>query len=254
MSSVKQACQGVSWSITRGRHSILRLLKDCLPPELPATLNGDHDIVLWRNSQDSPPGVFSASALWDSHHPTPPSLSWTKSVWFKDRIPKHAFILSIVMRDRLLTRDRLRSWGIAVPDNCLLCDVSPETRSHLLTDCAFTTEIWRSFFAHLVFRMPHSIDDIVLWCHSSMGNGKVNSICLLLVQTIVYCLWRERNARLHASADKPVHVLIKEINLLLTEKLFVMDRSTALRAPSVNSTAASQQNSYLYTWFQFFQH
>lgn len=132
------------------------------------------------------------------------------------------------MRDQLLTRDRLRSWGIAISATCLLCDALPESRSHLLTECAFTIEIWRSFFAHPVFNLPQSIDDR---CHSPTGNGKVNSICMLLVQAITYCLWRERNARLHGSSNKPVHVLIKEINLLLRAKLFGMDRATSPLVP-----------------------
>ncbi|CAA7058378.1 unnamed protein product [Microthlaspi erraticum] len=140
MATVSEACCGSTWSISGGRHPILRLLRDCLPPSVPASLNSNKDVFLWRNSPLDSPGEFSSSKTWDFLHPAGPSVTWTKSVWFKQRIPKHAFIMWIVMRDRLLTRDRLKSWGLSVPDSCLLCDSHPETKVHLLGDCVYSKE------------------------------------------------------------------------------------------------------------------
>ncbi|CAA7034399.1 unnamed protein product [Microthlaspi erraticum] len=82
-----------------------------------------------------------------------------------------------------------------------------------------STEIWANLFAHSDFTLPSSIDQIVLWCKASTGNGKVNTICMLLVHAIVYFLWRERNARLHTLTAKSGSALIKEIRLLLRAKL-----------------------------------
>ncbi|CAA7035796.1 unnamed protein product [Microthlaspi erraticum] len=205
---------------------------------------------LWRNSHNSQPGYFSSSETWDSIHPSPPTIPWTQSVWFKDRIPKHAFILWLAMRDRLSTRDRLRSWGLNVPTNCLLCNAVPETRNHLLVECAYSTEVWASFFAHSDFTLPSSIDERVLWCEAPTANGKVNSICKLLVQAIVYMVWRERNSRLHSSVLKPSHVLIREIQLILRAKLFSLDRAPNYLASSSSST---NHCSFLHNWFQYFQ-
>lgn len=39
---------------------------------------------------------------------------------------KHAFITWLVMRDRMMTRDKLITWGIDVPPTCLLCGVGNE--------------------------------------------------------------------------------------------------------------------------------
>ncbi|CAA7050668.1 unnamed protein product [Microthlaspi erraticum] len=155
-----------------------------------------------------------------------------------------------VVSSEFTTRDRLSSWGLIVPTNCLLCDAAPETRNHLLTDCAYSTEVWANFFAHSDFTLPSSIDQIVLWCKDTTGNEKVNSICMLLVQAIVYFLWRERNARLHSLSAKSASTLIKEIQLLLRAKLFGLDRA---RLTSANLNPSPLQNSYLHTWFQFFQ-
>lgn len=255
MATVSQVCLNGSWSLSPGRHPILRLLRDCLPPEIPSSLNQDSDVFFWRNSPNTPPGEFSSSETWNSIHPPSPEIPWTQSVWFKDRIPKHAFILWIVMKDRLITRDRLRSWGLNVPSNCLLCDSSPETKIHLFTECAYSLEVWDSFFNHQDLPLPNSLDEIVLWCKSPTTNVKVNTICLLLVQAIVYCLWRERNSRIHTTITKPSNAITKEIQVLLRAKLFGLDRaSNQIRfVPPTDASSSSTNGSFLQNWFRYFQ-
>ncbi|CAA7040906.1 unnamed protein product [Microthlaspi erraticum] len=154
MAVVANAITQGHWRLPRGRHPILILLRDCLPQEVPDLNSSLPDFFLWRNSPDSPPGIFSTSQTWDSLHPPSPSLPWTETVWFKQRVPKHAFILWVTLRDRLTTRDKLRSWGINVPASCLLCGSNPETRDHLFFQCNFAAVIWNSFFTHRTLSPP----------------------------------------------------------------------------------------------------
>ncbi|CAA7030572.1 unnamed protein product [Microthlaspi erraticum] len=161
------------------------------------------------------------------------------------------------MRGRLATRDRLLSWGLNVPVNCLLCNAIPESANHLLTECVFSSEIWSRLFHHQIFTLPTLIDEIVLWCYSISGNSKLNTISMLLVHATVYFLWKERNARLHSSVAKTTDAIIKEIHLLIRAKLFGLDRSllnqTRLATSSSSSSALSQQDSFLSNWFAYFQ-
>ncbi|CAA7022639.1 unnamed protein product [Microthlaspi erraticum] len=211
MATVNQACTNSIWLISRGRHPILRLLRDVLPPTLPSSLNSLQDDFLWKSSPSAEVGAFSSSKTWDSLHPAGQSLTWTKPVWFKERILRLTFILWMVMRDRLVTRDKLRSWGLNVPASCLLCDDYPESKSHLLTECIYSREIWTAFFWRSGLSPPDSIEEIVVWSDSPSSQRKVNTICKILVQAIVYCFWRERNSRLYTTHSKPPHVLSKEI-------------------------------------------
>ncbi|CAA7024778.1 unnamed protein product [Microthlaspi erraticum] len=162
MEVVANAITQGQWRLPRGRHPILILLRNCLPQEVPDLNSSLPDFFLWRNSPDSPPGIFSTSRTWDSLHPPSPALPWTETVWFKQRVPKHAFILWVTLRDRLTTRDKLRSWGINVPASCLLCGSNPETRDHLFFQCNFAAGIWNSFFTHKTLSPPISFQDIVL--------------------------------------------------------------------------------------------
>ncbi|CAA7028585.1 unnamed protein product [Microthlaspi erraticum] len=253
MATVSQACRGSNWVLPRGRHPIITLLRDCLPPSLHASLNDRPDLFLWRNSINAPPGIFSSSKTWKLLHPSPPPQSWTKSVWLKHRIPKHAFILWLVMRDRLLTHDRLRSWGLSVPSNCLLCDNYSESKIHLLIDCAYSKEIWNAFFATPLFKLPTSVEGIILWCKSPSSDPKLNTICMMLTQAIIYCIWRERNGRLHSANPRPVHLLIKEIQMLIKANLFGMDRSILPISANSPTQPHSTTDSFLSTWFRHFQ-
>ncbi|CAN6937297.1 unnamed protein product [Brassica oleracea] len=102
---------------------------------------------MWRNSPDDPPSVFSTSKLWTSLNPPPPLVSWYKAVWFSQKIPKHSFMAWLLLKGRMLTKDRLRSWGLQVPAECLLCGHAAETANHLFFDCQFSTAVWNLLLA-----------------------------------------------------------------------------------------------------------
>lgn len=173
LASVSQVIANGSWLLPRGRHPVILLLRACLPATPPTLSPLDSDFYLWRNSLSDAPGNFSSSKTWASLHPhSSEQVSWFKSVWFSQRIPKHAFILWVTLRDRLTTRDRLRSWGLSVPGNCLLCSSALETKSHRFFECDFGNEVWTAFFSHRSLSPPSLFDDIVRWVKSPSPNSR----------------------------------------------------------------------------------
>lgn len=208
---VSDVCTEISWRVSTKRHPSLALLKVCLPPDLPSFLTIEHGFYLWRNSVGSPPSVFSTSKTWKALQPFILKVDWFNSVWFKSRIPKHDFILWLVMRDRLSTRDRLITWGLSIPSDCLLCNSASESKAHIFFNCSYSAEGWNSFFTHLALSPPVFFDDIVRWVHRSSRNQKLKTICKLIFQGVVYFLWKEMNTRLHSSSSKPTQLLVKEI-------------------------------------------
>lgn len=132
LSTVSQPCVNGGWSLPRSQHSIMILLRACLPLTVPDTSSMEDDYFLWRNSIGGTPGMFSTSKIWISLNPiSSATVPWYKSVWCKERIPKHSFMSWIILRDRLPTRDRLRGWEMSIPSDSLLCGSSLETKSHL---------------------------------------------------------------------------------------------------------------------------
>ncbi|XP_024004423.1 uncharacterized protein LOC112081868 [Eutrema salsugineum] len=201
-------------------------------------------------SNGSPPGLFSTSKTWDQLHPSPPPVPWHKAVWPKVRIPKHAFIFWVATMNRMPSRDRLRSWGLNVPADCLLCGSCSESRDHLFFSCSYSAELLSSIFSYSGIHPPLSFDACLDWIMSPLSPNKLKVIANLVIQSVVYSLWKERNVRLHSATSNPVQVLIKEIHLILRAKLASLDRADHRRLIPGRQIFA---DSYLYNWFRFFQ-
>lgn len=139
---------------------------------------------MWRNSVLDPPAVFSTAKTWISLNPPPPSVNWHKAVWFPQKIPKHSFIVWLVLKDRMLTRNRLRSWG-------LLGGHAAETTKNLFFECNFSTAVWTLLLSKLRFAFPTSLEEIVPWISSVSLRKQVKAILKLVFQTSIYFIWRE---------------------------------------------------------------
>lgn len=155
----------------------------------------------------------------------------------------------VAVRDRLPTIDCLRSWGLNIPSKYLLCGTEAETRNHILFRCAFSCQVWSSFFGHLDLSPPNSFDDIVNWVRSSSTNPKHKLICHLIFQAAADYIWKKRNSRLHTSVSKTIMVLVKEIQLIMRTKLSSLDREASLiqSQSSSSTTAIHYQESFICT-------
>ena len=250
--TVNQAASRGAWSVPRGRHPILLLLRACLP-EMPADLNSSlPDIYLWRNTPNTPSTVFLSSMTWNTLHPTPPAVDWYSSVWFQRNIPKHSFITWVAARDRMPTRDKLRRWGIQVSSVCPLCDSADESREHLFFTCMFSLDFWNGVFATAPHSPPSTFEHCLIWFRSVSADAKLKIIFKIIFQAVVYLLWKERNSRIHNSVSRSVNSLLKELHLILRAKLLGMDRKDYLLRPTTQSISTDSVT-YLQHWFRYFQ-
>lgn len=155
----------------------------------------------------------------------------------------------------ITTRDRLRNWGLSVPPECLLCNTATESKSHLFFECSYFSVVWNTFFTHHTLSPHVLLIDIVRWVRSASRHGKLTMICKLMLQTVIYYLWREKNARLHTAISKPAQLLVKDINVLLRAKLIGLDRfEDSVSQRSLMSTITSTDSlTYFSFWFGFIQ-
>ena len=64
-------------------------------------------------------------------------------VWGKGCIPKLAFTLWLAVQGKLMTKDRLRKWGMQNVDlTCVLCG-GIESVDHLFFACTFAKSVWQ---------------------------------------------------------------------------------------------------------------
>ncbi|KAG7541754.1 Endonuclease/exonuclease/phosphatase superfamily [Arabidopsis thaliana x Arabidopsis arenosa] len=247
LSSVSEAAIDGVWSFPRGRNHRVELLRSCLQSHSPPTTDIGDDLFSWKISSDDSQGTFSSRKTWKHLHPLAPSVPWHSQVWFKENIPKLAFVTWLTVKDRLTTRDRLRRWNLPVPASCLLCPSGVESRDHLFFQCTFSNTLWSDFFAHLVPLPPSTFSEFLIWIKNPTTNRRLNVICKLVFHALIYNLWKERNGRLHGSSNRSENQIQREIQLQLRRRLSVLDRATS------NSSTSRLQESYLSLWFGNFQ-
>ena len=236
------------WSISRSRHPVLLLLRASLPSSVPDISSNEEDYYLWRNGLRDPPSTFSSSKLWSSLYQFPPQVSWLKAVWFKKNIPKHAFIMWLVMRGRMSTRDRLLTWGLDVSPLCLLCGTQNESLLHIFFECDYASAAWRSVTRSTGLQLPARINDIVPFLLSIRLPKRFKTIMLLILQATIYHLWLERNSRLHNRVSRPYNQIVKGIFLHLRAKLYSLDKevkSNMIYTGVSASTSTATKPSYL---------
>jgi len=187
--------------------------------------------------------VFSSAATWLHLNPMGTRVDWFQAVWFKGRIPKHAFVTWVTMRHRLHTRDRLLSWGLNVPSACLLCSLEDESRQHLFFECSFAAEVWNFFTSRAHVSLPTLFEDGVIWLKNRCQNKNVAMILRIAFQASLYTIWRERNARLHAAIARPAASLVMEIKNFIRTHLDLLSRAQKLGRHGI---------SFMATWFGLF--
>ncbi|KAK3204767.1 hypothetical protein Dsin_018813, partial [Dipteronia sinensis] len=72
-------------------------------------------------------------------HPLVPRF---KLVWFPQNIPRMSFILWMVVRGRLPSRDRIHKYDPRAVTTCVLCNSHLESHAHLFFECLFSRAIW----------------------------------------------------------------------------------------------------------------
>lgn len=87
---------------------------------------------------------FSVSVVWQAIRETDNVVDWFKVVWFTQAIPRHSFIVWLIMGGYLKTQDRLKSYEInpQVIQLCSLCSQVMDSHCHIFFECNFSTQVW----------------------------------------------------------------------------------------------------------------
>ena len=110
---------------------------------------------------------------------------------------------------KALTIDNLRKCGLIIQNWCCLCQRDGESVDHLFLHCSMASDMWAMVFGMFGVQwvMPKSIMDLFsCWMgwfrrHDSVLVWKMIPHCL------IWCLWRERNARHFEDSERHLHKL-----------------------------------------------
>lgn len=173
------------------------------------------DRISWDNTGSNP---VSISVIWHSLRPRAAPPSWIKLIWHKFAVPKYSINLWLILKQRLLTKDRMIRFHMNVDAACELCNSHPESHEHLFSTCAYTQAIINNFHLRLD----------VSWSSLQSGNILVDggqstskNVAFLFVAVTYHAIWMERNHRIFRSRQiKPASKLYEEIQSSIRAKMF----------------------------------
>lgn len=142
--------------------------------------------------------------------------------WFTESIPRASFIMWLVFLGRLPTKDRLRRWGMNISESCVFCSSHQESHGHFFFACSFTKEIWQTFASGLCSQgTPSLLQDIqdYLLLPSTASSRTNQTILKLLLQVIVYAVWRERNGRIFSSSSASLTAIKCAVDRTVKDRL-----------------------------------
>ncbi|XP_020250863.1 uncharacterized protein LOC109828245 [Asparagus officinalis] len=150
------------------------------------------------------------------------SVPWYKTVWGGLNVPKHSFISWLAIQNRLLTQDRLLKRGIISSNQCCLCSGQiTESRDHLFFECTFSSYIWNSIMDWMNFKKKScNWNQVWNWFSSMRGKSLQVKLRRLVLTASIYCIWRERNARLFTQKIRSADHLIKVIKFEASTIIF----------------------------------
>lgn len=217
---VADATQNGAWIVPGARseriHSFLLLLTTITPP----TVARGADIYMWRKASGYFPPLFSSKETWKQLRNHSPQVSWSKAIWFKEAVPRHSFTAWLAIKGRLPSKDRLRSWGINVPETCVLCNSGLETHDHLFFECPFSAGIWLPFASRVRPAPPILLHTAATWTLlPQQPPNRATIILKLILQSATYLIWRERNSRIFTSNSLPIKVIQASLDRLIRDRL-----------------------------------
>ncbi|GJR95644.1 homeodomain-like protein [Tanacetum coccineum] len=149
--------------------------------------------------------LFSVKCAWEAFRPRGDEVKWYHTVWFNHCIPRYAFHLWLVMRNSLRTQDKLQQWDLG-PNSllCPLCDVQPDSHTHLFFECSFSSQVWM-LVRHLADMDTVSpvFHDILLYIQQIAKKRTAKSVFgKLIMAATSYYIWIERNNRLFKNVKR----------------------------------------------------
>ncbi|PSS30620.1 Ribonuclease H protein [Actinidia chinensis var. chinensis] len=140
-------------------------------------------------------GDLHSKLAYDYFKPKANKLKWPAVIWSNYTTPKHAFILWLAMKERLLTKDRLPDPG--ADQTCSLCRTENETTEHLFFQCNFVRQIWSPIKSWMGFRRTLStLKAAVKWSiKEARGTGIQSKAKRLGIACTTYFVWEARNLR-----------------------------------------------------------
>jgi hypothetical protein len=175
---------------------------------------GNADCIWWFPSKK---GIFEVKSFYKILSSLATEVFPWKSIW-RSKVPTRvAFFGWNATLEKILTHDNLRKRNIVVVEWCCMCKKNGESVDHLLIHCEMATYLWHYVFAlfGMEWVMPQKVIDLFA-CWSQMGGRDLfRNIWRMVPLCVMWCIWRERNARFFEDKECSVDGVRKNMIAML---------------------------------------
>jgi hypothetical protein len=164
-------------------------------------ISSEKDKMCWKPARSK---GFQVKSFYTQLTSSGPGCFPWKSIWKAKVPPRVAFFVWTAALGKILTADNLRRRGMIVVSWCCMCKADGESVDHLLLHCPYAKELWDMIFGlfGLQWVMPKRVIDLFSCWYGSVGRHSV--IWKAIPHCIMWCLWRERNARIFEDCELSV--------------------------------------------------
>ena len=154
-----------------------------------------------------------------------------KCIWKSKVPPRVNFFIWTAALGKILTADNLRRRHVILVSWCCMCKGDAETIDHLFLHGKVAKEMWDTVFNlfGLTWFMPKRVVDLLSCWQGKMGRHRNIEIWGAIPHCLMWCLWKERNARLFEANDRNV----LELKMVFFRTLFGWRTATGL-SPSLS--------------------
>ncbi|XP_026399497.1 uncharacterized protein LOC113295375 [Papaver somniferum] len=158
--------------------------------------------ILWNTTSK---GQFSVKTTYDTlanDDFDPAHQHIFQFIWGQNLPPKICLFLWTLSHISFPTRDMLRRRRIEVAPTYLSCN-HHETVKHVFLHCSFAGTIWNHFKEKMKwnFTMPDDLFTMLLSWGNSQLHAQQLQILHMIPISIIWCIWKERNARAFQSKE-----------------------------------------------------
>ncbi|WCJ40291.1 DNAse I-like superfamily protein [Euphorbia peplus] len=144
---------------------------------LPCPITPHTDQVFWMGSSSGKFSVKSAYSMMVDD--SAPSLRMWKTIWQWPGPQRIRCFIWLVTKRRILTNPERKRRHLSDEDLCQICNLYPETITHVFRDCPFARSVWLRLLHHNEFNEFISIDEANWFQESRTINDIVTSINII---------------------------------------------------------------------------
>ncbi|GJU37560.1 reverse transcriptase domain, reverse transcriptase zinc-binding domain protein, partial [Tanacetum coccineum] len=162
-------------------------------PNMDATVP---DCLEWHNELGLAK-PFCVSSVWSTIRPRNDKVNWFAVVWFASCIPRHAFNLWLVVKQKLKTQDIVTWWDVlgSLPSVFPLCELVPDSHDHFIFECSFSQQVWNQIKLYARMNtLPPIFSQIMAYVSPFASRKSSKSVVTkLVIAATAYFIWQERN-------------------------------------------------------------